>query len=147
VGGTEPRTLATRHLRLGWWGLAVFIVAGGILELFHAIKAPFYLDAAHETTRLLFRLAHAHGTGLSLVHVAFGLTVRARPRAASDFASAALVTALILLPLGFFAGGVGASRGDPGLGILLVPAGALALLAGVVATARRIGDDDGAEPE
>lgn len=138
--------IALRHLRVGWWSLAVFIVLGAGLELLHAIKSPFYLDAGHETTRLLLRLAHAHGTGLSVLHIVYGLTARARPRTATHFISASLFTALVLLPVGFFAGGLGAFRGDPGLGILLVPAGAVALLAGVVGVARRIGDpDDGEE--
>lgn len=130
--------IATRHLRIGWWSLALFIVLGVVLELLHAIKAPAYLDGGHETTRLLLRLAHAHGTGLSIVNIVYGLTAEARRRTATHFASACLLTALVLLPVGFFAGGLGASRGDPGLGILLVPAGALALLAGVVAVARRV---------
>jgi hypothetical protein len=43
------------------------------------------------------------------------------------------------LPVGFFAGGLGATRGDPGLGIVLVPAGAAALFVGIIAVARRIG--------
>lgn len=139
--------IATRHLRIGWWALALFVVLGAGLELLHGIKAPFYLDAGQETTRLLLRLAHAHGTGLAIVNIVFGLTVHARPRAASRFASACLLTALVLLPVGFFAGGLGASRGDPGVGILLVPAGALALLCGVVAVAQRMGDPARGEGE
>ncbi|MFO0739533.1 MAG: hypothetical protein U0270_26780 [Labilithrix sp.] len=139
MSASEKR-LAARHLRIGWWSLALFIVLGAALEALHAIKAPFYLDAGRETTRLLLRLAHAHGTGLSIVNIVYGLTAQARPRTATHFASASLLTALVLLPVGFFAGGLGAFRGDPGLGVLLVPAGALALLAGVVAIARRIGD-------
>lgn len=137
--------MAVRHLRIGWWGLAIFLVLGAGLELLHAIKAPLYLDGGRETTRLLLRLAHAHGTGLSLVNIAYGLTARAYPRVATHFVSAALVTSLVLLPLGFFAGGLGASRGDPGLGILLVPAGAVALVAAVVSIARRVGDHDRSE--
>jgi hypothetical protein len=137
--------IATRHVRIGWWGLAVFVALGAGLELLHAIKAPFYLDAGHDTTRLLLRLAHAHGTGLSLVNIVYGLTARAWPKTATHLASACLITALVLLPVGFFAGGLGASRGDPGLGIVLVPAGAVALVVGIVAVARRIGATLGAD--
>jgi hypothetical protein len=36
--------------------------------------------------------------------------------------------ATVLVPLGFFLGGVNTYEADPGFGILLVPAGALALL-------------------
>lgn len=134
--------IATRHLRLGWWGLALFVVLGAGLELLHASKAPFYLDAGHETTRLLLRLAHAHGTGLSIVNIVYGLTAQSRPKTATHFASACFTSALVLLPVGFFAGGIGAFRGDPGLGILLVPAGAVALVAGIVAAARRVSSDE-----
>jgi len=47
-------------------------------------------------------------------------------------ASAALKAATILLPGGFFLGGLVIHNGDPGLGILLVPLGALLLLIAVV---------------
>ena len=47
-----------------------------------------------------------------------------------------LLSALILLPGGFFLGGLVIYSGDPGLGILLVPLGALFLLSGVFVTAR-----------
>ncbi len=121
-----------RHLRAGWWGLAVFVVLGGALELLHAVKSPVYVDAGRETTRLLLRLAHAHGTLLSVINIAYALTLRARPRSAGAAASAGLLASLVLLPGGFFVGGLWAHGGDPGLGIVLVPAGAVALLAASV---------------
>ena len=138
VTSEPPQPIASRNLRAGWWGLAVFAVLGTVLELFHATKAGFYLDAGQETTRLLLRLAHAHGTLLSLVNIAFALTARARPEAARPSASAALLAALVLLPAGFFVGGLWARAGDPGLGIILVPVGAIALVAGTVIVARRV---------
>lgn len=130
--------IVRRHLRAGWWGLFVFVVLGAVLEAFHAVKLPAYLDAGNETRRLLFRLAHAHGTLLALVNVAFALTARARPEVAGEGASRALLAALVVLPVGFFAGGVSAHGGDPGLGVVLVPAGAAALGAGIVLVARRL---------
>lgn len=135
---TEERALVSRHLRVGLWGLVVFVAAGAGLEALHAFKAPSYLDAGRETTRLMLRLAHAHGALIALLHVVFGLVAAARPAAASRFTSACLVAALVLLPGGFFLGGLFARGGDPGLGVVLVPAGALALLLGVGAAARRI---------
>lgn len=114
------------------------MVLGIALELLHAIKAPAYLDAGRETTRLLLRLAHAHGTGLSVLQIVFALTARARPATATPLTSLSLLAAFVLLPGGFFLGGLGASRGDPGLGVILVPAGAISLLVGIVAIARRI---------
>ncbi len=126
-----------RHLRAGWWGLAVFLVLGLALELLHAVKSPFYVDAGRETTRLLLRLAHAHGTLLSILNVAYALTLRVRPRASRALASAALLAALVLLPGGFLVGGIWVHGGDPGLGVLLVPAGAVALLVACVAIGSR----------
>ena len=130
--------LVARHLRAGWWGLALFVILGAALELLHAVKSPVYVDAGRETTRLLLRLAHAHGTLLSTINIAYALTLRARPRVGSAVASAGLLASLVLLPGGFFLGGIWARGGDPGLGVLLVPAGALALPVGCVAVARRI---------
>ena len=126
--------LALRHLRAGWWGLALFVVLGAILELFHAIKSPLFVDAGQETTRLLLRLAHAHGTLLALVNIGYALTVRAYPEAARRSSSALLLGALVLLPGGFLA-----ARADPGLGIVLVPAGAAFLFAGAALVGRALG--------
>ena len=133
----DAERLVTRHLRAGLWGLVVFLALGAALETLHATKAPSYVDAGQETTRLLLRLAHAHGTLVSLVNVVYALAIRARPAMATAATSACLLAALVLLPLGFFVGGLFAHGGDPGLGIVLVPPGALALAAGIALAARR----------
>jgi hypothetical protein len=126
--------LARRHHFVGWWGLLIFLTLGIVLETLHGFKVDFYLDPAHRNRRLLWTLAHAHGTLLALVNIAFaaGLTQfgrwEERPlRLASFF----LIDALVLLPMGFFLGGLGHTEVDPGPGILLVPVGALLLLVGV----------------
>lgn len=134
----ELEKVIDRHLRAGWGSLVAFVVLGAVLELFHAIKSPVYLDAGRETTRLLLRLAHAHGTLLSLVNVAFALTARVRPRVARPAASASLLASLVLLPGGFLLGGLWASGGDPGLGVVLVPAGAALLVAGAAIVAHGV---------
>lgn len=130
--------VVTRHLRAGWWGLAVFVALGAALELLHAVKAPYYLDAGRETARLLLRLAHAHGTLLSLVNVAYAVTARARPATSRRVASASLLASLLLLPGGFLLGGLWARGADPGLGVALVPAGAFALLVAIVLVAKEL---------
>ena len=135
---SDPQRLVTRHLRAGWWGLAVFVVLGAVLELLHAIKSPVYLDAGRETTRLLLRLAHAHGTLLSVVNIVYALTVHARPAAARPVASASLVASLVMIPGGFLLGGAWARGGDPGLGVLLLPAGAVLLLVASFVVARAV---------
>jgi len=67
---------ARRHLRIGWWSLLCFATVGLVLEMLHGFKVRAYLDVSNETRRLMWTLAHAHGTLLSLVHVIFGLTLR-----------------------------------------------------------------------
>jgi hypothetical protein len=128
-----------RHLRFGWWSLLVFATLGLTLETLLGFKLRAYVDVSNDTRRLLWRLAHAHGTLLAVVHVVFGLMLRAAPELAPSrvsTVSASLVGASVLLPGGFFLGGVVFYAGDPGLGVLLVPVGALMLLLAVFLIAR-----------
>jgi hypothetical protein len=121
-----------RHLRLGWWWLLIFAGLGLILETLHGFKVGAYLNASNETRRLMWRLAHAHGTLLGAVNILFGLTLRGGDETGfRDLRtiSLSLLGASILLPLGFFVGGVQFYGGDPGLGVLVVPVGAVLLLA------------------
>lgn len=133
-----------RHLRFGFWALALFLTLGATLEALHGFKVGFYLDVSNETRRLMWTLAHAHGALLSLVNVVVGVALRAVPELADDqrragLASMMLIAATVLLPAGFFAGGVTFYSGDPGIGIALVPPGAACLLIAVVQWARASG--------
>jgi len=132
---------ARRHLRLGWWSLLAFLSLGILLEALHGFKIGFYMDLANATRRHVWTLAHAHGTLLALVNLAFAATLRlfcdGRERWI-PLASACLSGATVLLPGGFFLGGVVIYAGDPGLGVLLVPVGAVLLLIAVLSTARGI---------
>ena len=120
--------LADRNLRFGWWSLLVFLSLGGVLEALHGFKIGWYVDVGNETRRLMFTLAHAHGTLLALVNIVVGLTVRILDRfALRSSVSFALIWAAILLPAGFFLGGIVIYDGDPGLGVWLVPIGAALL--------------------
>jgi len=124
------------HLRFGWWSLLLFLTLGVALEAMHGFKLGWYLDVDNEVRRLMFTLAHAHGALLGLVHVAFAATLHiGRPTEwAAVFASRALTIASLLLPLGFFLGGFGIAGGDPGVGVLFVPIGAVALFVAVALT-------------
>jgi len=125
---------ARRHLRIGWWSLLCFATVGLVLEMLHGFKVRAYLDVSNETRRLMWTLAHAHGTLLSLVHVIFGLTLRTAAESLERnvrLISSCLTGASILLPGGFFLGGIVVYGGDPGLGVLLVPVGAALLLAAI----------------
>jgi hypothetical protein len=126
-----------RHLRFGWWALFVSLSLGVVLETLHGFKLGWYLDVGHEMRRLMFTLAHAHGTLLALVNIAAGLTLRAVPGfVLAPSASWSLLWGAVLLPAGFFLGGLVIHDGDPGLGIVLAPIGALLLLYGVGRAAR-----------
>ncbi len=134
----DPTVLTKRHLRFGWWVLMVFLTMGLALEALHGFKAGLYLNVSKETRRLMWTLAHAHGTLLGLVNIAFALSVRLLPEWAArerGVASLCLRGATLLLPAGFFLGGLFIYSGDPGLGILLVPVGGLLLLLAVFLTA------------
>lgn len=135
------RSLIRAHLRHGWIGLLVFVLLGIGLECLHAFKSSLYLGVGQETRRLMWTLAHAHGIGLSLVQVGFAATLAASGHElARGLRGAArwLDAATVLIPLGFFLGGVVTYEGDPGLGVLLVPLGALALVIGIGRIAWRL---------
>ena len=135
-----PRPNAPRrHVQFGWWSLFVFAALGLTLEVFHGFKVAAYLDLSNETRRLMWRLAHAHGALLGLIHVVYGLALGAMPGLGGPnaaFVTTALIGASLLLPGGFFLGGVAFYGGDPGLGIALVPVGAVLLLAALFLIAR-----------
>jgi len=119
---------AHRNLRFGWWSLLVFLSLGGALETLHGFKIGWYVDVGNETRRLMFTLAHAHGTLLALINIAAGLTARNVDRfELRPSVSFALIWAAILLPAGFFLGGIVIYDGDPGLGVSFVPVGAILL--------------------
>jgi hypothetical protein len=135
----DPERIARRHLLVGWAALLVYLTFGLFLEMLYGFKAGFYLDVGNEARRLMWRLAHAHGTLLALVNVAYGLTVKAVPEAADGLASACLCVALVLVPLGFFLGGAFTNGGDPGVMVLVVPPGAVALAIGTGFVVRSLG--------
>ena len=132
---------ARRHVRFGWWSLFVFASLGLTLEVLHGFKVAAYLDVSNETRRLMWRLAHAHGVLLALVHVVYGLALAAIPGLGGSHArliSVALMGASLSLPGGFFLGGLIFYAGDPGLGIALVPLGACLLLVALFLIARTV---------
>jgi hypothetical protein len=143
---TPPDTPATRsrvhlHLLVGWWSLFVFSALGLALETMHGLKVQAYLNVSNETRRLMWTLAHAHGSLVGLVHIAFAVSLPALPGLSAprqQTVSRALVGATILLPGGFFLGGVRFYAGDPGIGVALVPVGAAFLLLATFLVARAV---------
>ena len=131
-----------RHLRVGWWSFLLFATLGLGLESLQGFKVRAYVDVSNETRRLMWTLAHAHGALLGLVNVLVGLSIRILPEvgvAHRRLVSAAILTATVLIPGGFFLGGVVFYGGDPGLGVLILPIGAVALLGAVFLLARDAG--------
>lgn len=126
--------LVRRHLRLGWLAILVFLTLGIVLEALHGFKVDSYLNVANETRRLMWTLAHAHGVLIGLLHLGYAFTLRELELESARWTrivSPCLTGATVLLPGGFFLGGAMIYDGDPGVGILLVPVGALLLLVAV----------------
>ena len=135
---TSTQEYVRLHVRFGWWSLLLFLTLGITLEALHGFKVAWYLDVSNETRRLVWRLAHAHGALLGVVHIAFAFTLTARPAGPARWhrlASLCLMGASVLLPGGFLLGGMVVYGGDPGLGIFLTPLGALLFFAGVLCVA------------
>ena len=130
------RDIVRHHLVLGWSFLLVFLTLGLVLEAFHGFKVGWYVDVQNQTRRLMWTLAHAHGVLVGLVHIAFAVTVHLRPGADRHraLASSLLFVAGVLLPGGFFLGGLVVHEGDPGIGVFLTPLGGLLLLVSVALT-------------
>ncbi|MEZ6037821.1 MAG: hypothetical protein R3F29_10100 [Planctomycetota bacterium] len=130
-------SLRRRHLRFGWASLLGFVLLGGVLEAMHGFKVDWYLAVGNETQRLLWRLAHAHGTFLALVHVAFAASLGHCARA-PRLGSACLTSAGLALPLGFLLGAFGVQGSDPGPGIALVSVGLVLLVIAIVDVLRSL---------
>jgi Na+-driven multidrug efflux pump len=122
-------------LRTGYWLLAVSIPLGLTLEALHGFKVRAFLQS--EMRHELFRLAHAHGTLLGILCLVFSALAEKNVPEASQTSIARLIAwGAVLMPLGFFFGGILNSEGDPSLGILLTPVGALLLIVALVRCAQ-----------
>lgn len=99
---------------------------GLLIEGLIGYRIPALMDDA--VRREMFRLAHAHGTLLNLVLLAAVIGARLEMVKLEGATAKALALGVLLMPLGFLLGGVWHYKGDPGLGIFLVPAGAILLI-------------------
>ena len=121
-----------RTLRCGLWLLLVSLPLGLTLEALHAMKVPVYLGSA--VRREMWTLAHAHGNLLGILCVVVALA--AEHICASSAARARMLwtlrTGAVLMPVGFFLGGVLNFEGDPSYGIVLVPIGGVFLLGALI---------------
>ncbi|MCB9753455.1 MAG: hypothetical protein H6713_26230 [Myxococcales bacterium] len=124
-----------RHLRLSVGLVAVFLAMGLWLEAMIGLRLGGWVD--DELRREFLRLGHAHGGLLGLVNVALAYALE-RLRTPAAWATRVRVAAwlgALLVGVGFVAGGLLHGPTDPGLPVLVVPAGALMLVVSLVATA------------
>jgi hypothetical protein len=130
---------ARRALTHGWLLLAAFLPLGLTLEALHALKVQVYFGSI--LRRELWTLAHAHGTLLGILLLAFAsLAERAIDAPSLRLRiSKLLILGAWLMPLGFLLGGILNSEGDPSLGILAVPVGGVCLLIALILSARHAG--------
>src|SRR5436190_14171987 len=125
-----------KTLRAGWLLLAIALPFGVTLETLHGFKVQAYL--ASEMRREMWRLAHAHGTLLGILCLVSAALAEAHvPPAIRPRVMAMIRWGAVLMPLGFFLGGILNSEGDPSLGILIVPVGAVLLIVALVRVAIR----------
>ena len=129
--------MVARHLKFGWGLIAVYVLLGMFLETMHGFKVGFYLDVGNEARRLVWTLAHTHGTLIGVLNLGFALTLPRLELAEAQLrlASMLFVLAGIVMPLGFLLGGIVIYGGDPGLPILLAPLGGLFLIGAVLLAA------------
>jgi len=111
----------------GWISLAAWIVFGLLIEGLIGFRSPALLDDS--VRREMFRLAHAHGTLLNLVLIAAAICARLDLIRLGRLTSLGLRAAVVLLPVGFLFAGIWHFKADPGVVIVLVPLGAVLLLA------------------
>jgi peptidoglycan/LPS O-acetylase OafA/YrhL len=124
-----------KHLRLSLVQIAAFLAAGLWLEAMYGLRAEGWMD--DELRREFLRLGHAHGALLGVLNLAIAWAMHrlGTPETwARPIRIAALLGAL-LVGLGFFGGGLWHAPTDPGPLVLLVPAGAMMLLASCLAIA------------
>jgi len=129
----RPRGRARHHWcrTVGAWGLFVWLSGGIVLEGLNGFKLAHYLEDGMR--RDLWTLAHAHGTLLSLacLVLAWAGPLQSLEERRAHWSDRCFAAGAVLLPVGFLLGGAWHSEADPGIGILLVPAGGLLAAAGL----------------
>ena len=117
----------------GLIGIAVWMSFGLLLEGLIAFRIPDYLSDV--ITREMFRLAHAHGTLLSLVLVVVGLAWKSEFISVAPFVNWMLRIGSVAMPVGFMLGGIGNSTNDPSPLVFIAPTGGVMMIFGIVAAA------------
>jgi len=106
--------------------ICLWIFFGLLLDSFMGMKQLFYLS--DPVRREMWRLAHTHGTLMTLVFLAY---VHFRGIAKKLHENMMFIGAL-LMPVGFFLGGILTTEIDPFVGVFLVPIGGLLFVLGML---------------
>ena len=128
------------HLRLSIALVAAFLALGIALEGLYGLRRAEWMD--DPIRREFMRLGHAHGGILGLLNLVLAWAM-GRLGTPDGWAARIRLAGLAgagLVGLGFFGGGLFHGPTDPGPLVLLVPAGALMVLAALVAVAFVRGD-------
>lgn len=131
----SPAVDERRHLRAAVGLLAVFLASGIWLEAMIGLRAAGWVDDL--LRREMLRLGHAHGAILSVVNLALSWAMH-RLETPQPWAGRIRLAALVgagSVGVGFFGGGLWHGAADPGPLVLIVPAGAMMLLASCIAVA------------
>jgi hypothetical protein len=106
--------------------ICFWIFFGLLLDSFMGMKQLFYLS--DPVRREMWRLAHTHGTLMTLVFLAY---MHFRGIAKKQHENMMFIGAL-LMPVGFFLGGILTTEIDPFIGVFLVPIGGLLFVLGLL---------------
>jgi len=117
--------------RQAWFGLALWMSLGLLLEGLIAFRSPTYLQ--DPIRREMFRLAHAHGTLFSILLIITQLWLSHAKQSVPATATLLLRVGTLLMPVGFLLGGIWHSATDPGIGVFLAPIGGVLVIFAVVA--------------
>lgn len=123
------------HGRAGWTLLSLGLAFGVTLEALEAFRVPWLVADAWRNR--LWSLAHFHADALALVNLVYRPWAAEIPLPGGKTASRVLIAGSALIPLGFLLGGLAHAEGDPGVGIFLVPVGAVMVISVAVRHAIR----------
>ena len=117
------------RVKLAFVWMAVWVGFGLVLDMLIGTKQFFYL--LNPMRQAMWRLAHAHGVLLAVVFV---VVARLHGFGGRPGPERVMFLGTLLVPLGFFLGGVAPTETDPFIGVWLVPLGGFCYLRGLVAT-------------
>lgn len=125
---SQTATLIHHHRIFGWTSLFIWLIFGTTLEMLHGFKVGGYL--LDEIRREFWTLAHFHGVAFGIISLIYVRWAEADELTETQrkLASRLLIAGSILMPFGFFLGGLVHYEGDPGIGVFLAPIGALFIL-------------------